>query len=156
MPASFLVHLHRENFSREKLYVIYCFFGILYFMEPVKPVPRKLAYSFKYAFQGFHIAVKTETNWIIGIIESIIVVSVGIYLNISRLDWILVVTIIGIVLSAELCNSAIEVIVDSFVTKEHPNAKIAKDFAAGQSVIVILAAAVAGTIIFWPYIHFLR
>ena len=122
-------------------------------MEPVKPSPRKLAHSFQYAFQGFHTAVKTETNWIIGIIESAIVILGAFYLNISRLDWILVTIIIGIVLSAELCNSAIEAIIDSFISSEHPKAKIAKDFAAGQSVIVVLAAAVAGTIIFWPYIQ---
>lgn len=122
-------------------------------MEPIKPVPRKLAHSFKYAFQGLHFATQTETNWIIGIIEAIIVITAGLYLNISRLDWILVILIIGIVLSSELCNSAIEVIVDSFIEAEHPKAKIAKDFAAGQSVIVILAAAIAGTIIFWPYVE---
>lgn len=122
-------------------------------MEPVKPVPKKLAHSFKYAFQGIHFATKTETNWIIGIIEAILVVLFGLYLNISRLDWILVILIIGIVLSSELCNSAIEVIVDSFIEKEDPKAKIAKDFAAGQSVIIVLTSAIAGAIIFLPYIR---
>lgn len=122
-------------------------------MEPVKPSPKKLARSFKYAFAGFHTAVKTETNWIIGIIEAIIVVIAAFYLNISLHDWVLIILIIGIVLSAELCNSAIEAIVDSFVSTEHPKAKIAKDFAAGQSVIIVLAAAVSGSIIFWPYVQ---
>ncbi len=116
-------------------------------------LPKKLAHSFKYAFQGFHSATKTETNWRIGIIEALIVILGAFYLNISLQDWVLVILIIGIVLSSELCNSAIEAIVDSFVESEHPKAKIAKDFAAGQSVIIVLAAAVAGTIIFWPYIQ---
>lgn len=119
--------------------------------------PKKLARSFLYAFQGFYSAIKTETNWVIGIVEAIIVVIAGFYLNISNLDWVLVILIIGIVLSSELCNSAIEAIVDSFVESQHPKAKIAKDFAAGQSVIVVLTAAIAGAIIFWPYIqHLLR
>lgn len=122
-------------------------------MEPTKSLPKKVARSFKYAFQGFYAAVRTETNWIIGVVEAMIVIAVAFYLNISPLDWVLVVIIIGIVLSSELCNSAVEAIVDSFVESEHPKAKIAKDFAAGQSVITVLAAAVAGTIIFWPYIQ---
>lgn len=122
-------------------------------MEERKSVHKKVASSFKYAFQGLHSAVKTETNWRLGLIEAIIVIIAGFYLNISLLDWVLVIIIIGMVLSAELCNSAIEAIVDSFVEEEHPKAKIAKDFAAGQSIITVLAAAITGTIIFWPYIQ---
>ncbi|MFA5933487.1 MAG: diacylglycerol kinase family protein [Microgenomates group bacterium] len=115
--------------------------------------PKKLGRSFLYAFQGFYSAIRTETNWVIGIIEAIFVILAGIYFNITSTEWVLVILIIGIVLSSELCNSAIEAIVDSFVATEHPKAKIAKDFAAGQSVIVVLAAAISGTIIFWPYIQ---
>ncbi|MDD2823426.1 MAG: diacylglycerol kinase family protein [Candidatus Daviesbacteria bacterium] len=115
--------------------------------------PKKLARSFLYAFQGFYSAIKTETNWAIGIVEAILVIVAGLYFNITSTEWVLVILIIGVVLSSELCNSAIEAIVDSFVTTEHPKAKIAKDFAAGQSVIVVLAAAISGSIIFRPYIE---
>jgi len=112
---------------------------------------KRLLRSFKYAFAGLSEAVQTETNWKIGILEAIIVIAGGFYFNISKLDWILVILLIGIVLSAELCNSAIEAIVDSFVDREHPRAKIAKDFAAAQSVILIISAGIAGILIFWPY-----
>lgn len=112
---------------------------------------KKLFRSFKYAFQGLHSATQTETNWKLGILEAIIVIAAGYYFQISKLDWILVILIIGIVLSAELCNSAIEAIIDSFVDHDHPKAKTAKDFAAAQSVIIIISAAIAGIIIFWPY-----
>lgn len=124
-------------------------------METDKPKPlhKKVVSSFKYAFEGFHSAVRTETNWRIGVIEAIIVVIAALYLNVSLIDWVLVILIIGMVLSSELCNSAIEAIVDSFIEEDHPKAKIAKDFAAGQSVIIVLTAAVAGTVIFWPYIQ---
>lgn len=115
--------------------------------------PAKLLRSFKYAFQGLHSAIKTETNWKIGIIESLIVIAVGLYLNISRSDWIAVIIIIGLVLNAELTNSAIEVIVDSFTEKDHPGAKLAKDISAGAVVLLIFAAAVAGLIIFLPYFN---
>lgn len=112
---------------------------------------KRLLRSFKYAFQGLSEAVQTETNWKIGILEAIVVIAAGFYFKISKLDWILVIILIGIILSAELCNSAIEAIVDSFVDQEHPKAKIAKDFAAAQSVILIIASLVAGLMIFWPY-----
>ncbi|MDO8610625.1 MAG: diacylglycerol kinase family protein [bacterium] len=114
--------------------------------------PRRIAKSFRFAFEGIWAGVKSETNWTIGIIEAIVVIWAGFYLNISKSDWIIVILLIGLVLYAELCNSAIEAIVDSFTPEEHPKAKLAKDFSAGSVVILIIAAAVVGTIIFWPYV----
>lgn len=114
--------------------------------------PRRIAKSFRFAFEGIWAGVKSETNWTIGIIEATVVIWAGFYLNISKSDWIIVVLLIGLVLYAELCNSAIEAIVDSFTPEEHPKAKLAKDFSAGSVVILIIAAAVVGIIIFWPYV----
>lgn len=107
--------------------------------------------SFKYAFEGIYSGIKTETNWKIGIIEAFFVLLLSFYFNISRTDWIIVIVLIGVVLYAELCNSAIEAIVNSFTSTEHPGAKLAKDFSAGSVVILIVAAAVVGLIIFAPY-----
>lgn len=114
--------------------------------------PKRLLRSFRFAFEGIYSGIKTETNWTIGLIEAIIVITVSWYLNISRADWIIIIILIGLVLYAELCNSAIEAIVDSFAPEIHPGAKLAKDFSAGSVVILILTAAVVGWIIFWPYI----
>ena len=114
--------------------------------------PKRIIRSFRFAFEGIWVGVKSEANWTIGIVEAIVVICAGFYLNISKSDWIIVILLIGLVLYAELCNSAIEAIVDSFTPEEHPKAKLAKDFSAGSVVILIIAAAVIGWIIFWPYI----
>lgn len=114
--------------------------------------PKGLITSFKFALEGLWIGIKSETNWTIGIIEAVLVISAGWYLNISKSDWMIVIILIGIVLYAELCNSAIEAIVDSFTASEHPKAKLAKDFSAGSVVILIIAAAVVGVMIFIPYL----
>ncbi|MDO8570183.1 MAG: diacylglycerol kinase family protein [Candidatus Daviesbacteria bacterium] len=114
--------------------------------------PGRIARSFRFAFEGIWAGIKSEANWTIGIVEAMIVIWAGFYLNISKSDWIIVILLIGLVLYAELCNSAIEAIVDSFTPEEHPKAKLAKDFSAGSVVILIIASAVVGTIIFWPYI----
>lgn len=114
--------------------------------------PKRLVRSFRFAFEGIWAGIKTEANWTIGIVEAFVVIAVSWYLQISRADWIIVILLIGLVLYAELCNSAIEAIVDSFTEKEHPKAKLAKDFSAGSVVILIIAAAVVGLIVFTPYI----
>lgn len=114
--------------------------------------PKRLIRSFRYAFEGIWAGIKLEANWTIGIIDAVIVIWAGFYLKISKIDWIIVILLIGLVLYAELCNSAIEAIVDSFTPEEHPKAKLAKDFSAGSVVILIIAAGVIGGIVFWPYI----
>lgn len=114
--------------------------------------PKKLMKSFRYAFEGIYSGIKTETNWKIGLLEALVVIVAGFYLKLSRQDWIIVTLMIGLVLSAELGNSAVETIVNSFTDEYHPGAKLAKDFAAGSVVIVVITAAVVGLLVFMPYI----
>ncbi|KKR81359.1 MAG: Prokaryotic diacylglycerol kinase [Candidatus Daviesbacteria bacterium GW2011_GWA1_41_61] len=121
-------------------------------MESVTQPTKKLFHSFRFAFEGMYSAIKTETNWKIGLIEAFLVILAGFYFQISRVDWMIVIILIGLVLSAELGNSAVEAIVDSFTEEVHPKAKLAKDFSAGSVVIVIIASAIVGLIIFLPYL----
>ena len=113
---------------------------------------RKLARSFCYAFAGFAAAIQTETNWKMGIAESLLVVAVAWYLQISSSDWLVVIIMIGLVLSAELFNSAIEKVVDILSPRQHPQAKLAKDFAAAAVVVLVIVAAIVGSVIFVPYL----
>ncbi|MDO8498544.1 MAG: diacylglycerol kinase family protein [bacterium] len=113
---------------------------------------RKLARSFKYAFEGMYSGIKTETNWKIGLLEAFLVILAGFYFQITGTEWMIVILLIGLVLSAELGNSAVEAIVDSFTEEQHPKAKLAKDFSAGSVVIVIIASAIVGLMIFLPYL----
>ncbi len=119
-------------------------------MEPKKR--SNLLRSFRYAFEGMYSGIKTETNWRIGIVEAVLVAAAGLYYHLPRFEWIIVIILIGLVLSAELGNSAVEAIVDSFTAERHQGAKLAKDFSAGSVVIVIITAAVVGLMIFWPHL----
>lgn len=84
----------------------------------------------------------------------LIVILAGIVLEVSTSDWILLIIIIGLVISVELTNTAIEAVVDSLTDKEHPGAKLAKDISAGAVLVVAITAAVAGLIIFLPHVRF--
>lgn len=113
---------------------------------------KRLVRSFKFAFEGFAQGIKTETNWKIGLVEAVGAVLAGIYFHLTRGEWMVVIIMISLVLASELFNSAIETIVDSFTPDSHPGAKIAKDFAAGAVVLVIIASAIVGVIVFLPHI----
>lgn len=108
--------------------------------------------SFKYAIEGIKNAFIEEPNLKIHFVIAILVVVLGFLLRIKRLDWLVLVISIGVVISVELTNTAIEWVVDSFIDKNHPGAKKAKDISAGAVLIVSVMAAVVGLLIFLPYL----
>lgn len=114
------------------------------------PLKRRL-FSFKYAIDGIWAALREEPNLKFHFFTAFLVILTGIFLNISTIHWILTILIIGLVISVELTNTAIEAVVDSFTDKQHPGAKLAKDISAGAVLIVSIMAAICGILIFLPY-----
>lgn len=108
--------------------------------------------SFKYAFEGLYAAFKEEPNLKFHFVFALLVIAMAYHFKISIRDWIIIIIMIGMVLTLELTNTAVEAIVDSFTPEQHPRAKYAKDIAAAAVLITALTAAVVGGIIFWPYI----
>lgn len=107
--------------------------------------------SFRYALSGITAAIKEEPNLIFHLFAAILVILLGWFLKISKNDWIIIILVIGLVISVELTNTAIEAVVDNFTEKEHPGAKLAKDISAGAVLAAATAAAIVGLIIFLPY-----
>jgi len=107
--------------------------------------------SFKHAFEGIWIALKEEPNFKLHLLAGFLVFILGLFLGISNLDWILLTITIGLVVSLELTNTAIEELVDSFTDGVHPAAKKAKDVAAGAVLIASITAFIIGLFIFLPY-----
>ena len=106
--------------------------------------------SFKYAFQGMFSALKTERNLKIHVTIMILVIIAGIVLKISKIEWIICIILFGLVISLELVNSAIETTVDIAMPDINPKAKFAKDAAAGAVLVLAIASAIIGFMIFGP------
>lgn len=121
-------------------------------MEPRVRSPYRRILSFKYALEGIYTAIKEEPNLKFHLLAALAVIIAGLYFNITRFDWIVVTILIALVLTLELTNTAVEAIVDSFTDQQHPRAKYAKDISAGAVLVLTVAAAIAGLIIFIPYI----
>ncbi len=118
----------------------------------MKAKTKRLINSFKYAFTGMATSFKTEQNMKIHILVMILVIIAGIVLKISSLDWIILVIMFGLVISAELFNTAIETVVDMITKEKNEKAKIAKDVAAGAVLVLAIASVIVGLIIFIPKI----
>ncbi len=67
-------------------------------------------------------------------------------------EWAILILTIGLVISCELINTAIEAVVDLITEEYHPLAKVAKDTSASAVFIFAIVAVVVGLIIFLPKI----
>lgn len=121
-------------------------------MEPKTRGKNHHILSFKYAFDGICAAVREEPNLKFHLIAALFVVAAGFYFQLSFPDWMIIILLIGLVITLELTNTAIEAIVDSFTPDQHPRAKYAKDIAAGAVLVASLTATIIGAFIFLPYI----
>ncbi|MDM8273907.1 diacylglycerol kinase family protein [Enorma phocaeensis] len=104
--------------------------------------------SFGYAIEGFVTAVKTERNIKVMLAMGVCAVICGLVLQIDLLSWCLVALCVGLVLFAELVNTAIEAVVDLATQEFQPLAKRAKDIAAASVYTLSITAAIVGIIVF--------
>ena len=111
---------------------------------------KRLIKSFGYAFSGLKKAYLEEPNMKIHITMSILVIICGIIFKVSRLEWIILLFAIGLVISAELHNTAIENLTDLITKDFNQEAGKIKDVAASFVLVLAIIAAIIGLIIFVP------
>lgn len=79
-------------------------------------------------------------------------VAAGMVFQLSGAEWCWIILAISIVWTAEALNTAFEFLADAASPSFHPLVRNAKDVAAGAVLITAVAAAVIGSIIFWPHL----
>lgn len=108
--------------------------------------------SVKNCLDGISYVTKNEKNFKREIALGIIALILSYILKIDKIEFIIVLTMICLVLTTEIINTAIERAVD-LVTKEyHELARIAKDVSAGSVLVTSTFALIIGIIIFMPKI----
>jgi diacylglycerol kinase len=103
--------------------------------------------SFKYAFNGFIHLFKNENNFKIHILAALLTILIGVWVRFSYIEWIVIIFCIGLVLTMEGLNSAIEKTIDLISPKFNTKAGIAKDISAAAVLIATLMAVVVGMIV---------
>lgn len=106
--------------------------------------------GFGYAFEGIAYTLRTQRNMRVHLLITALVVAAGIFFRITAVEWAVIAATIGLVLSMELLNTVIELVVDLLVQRQHPLAKVAKDVGAGAVLVTALAAIGVGAAIFGP------
>jgi diacylglycerol kinase (ATP) len=119
--------------------------------RPPPPAPGRapsLLDSFNYAFEGIIHVLRTQRNLRIHFLAAVLVFGAAIAVGVTRLQLIALVLAIAFVLVAEMLNTAIEGVIDVSTTSFDPNAKLAKDIAAGAVLIASITAVAIGFLVF--------
>lgn len=113
---------------------------------------KKFFHSFTYPVKGLMYAYRNEQNLAFDVGIALFVIIFGIFFNINKYEWAILILTIGLVISCELINTSIEAVVDLVTQEYHPLAKVAKDTSAAAVFIFAIVAIVVGLIIFVPKI----
>lgn len=109
--------------------------------------------SFGYAWRGMRYVVAHETHAQLHLLSTLVVTVVGLYVQLSTLEWCAVIGCCGVVIAFELVNTAIEKWIDHVHPQQHPTAGLVKDIMAGAVLVVSIAAFCIGLLIFFPKIN---
>ncbi|WP_428330646.1 diacylglycerol kinase family protein [Mucilaginibacter sp.] len=111
---------------------------------------KKLFRSFGYAFKGLAYATKSQLNFRIHLVATVLAVILGYVLHISITQWQWIALCITLVLVTEIFNTMVETLVDLVSPGYNEKAGHIKDMSAGAVVIAALFALITGIIIFLP------
>ncbi|WP_314205934.1 diacylglycerol kinase family protein [Capnocytophaga bilenii] len=108
--------------------------------------------SLQYVFQGISYLVKNEPPVIVHIVISLLWIGAGFYFEISTQEWIIELLCIGLVLSIEALNTAVEKVCDFVHPERAKEIGIIKDIAAGAVGFAVIPVTIVLGIIYYPYI----
>ena len=111
---------------------------------------KKFLLSFTYPIKGLRYAYRNEQNLAVDVGVALLVTIAGFIFKINLVEWAILALTIGLVISCELINTAIEAVVDLVTEDYHPLAKVAKDTAAAAVFVFAIIAVIVGLIIFLP------
>ena len=99
--------------------------------------------SFSYALAGLRAAVKTEQSFRLHLLAMVVAIGIGIYDDISMASWGIVLLSIGLVLAAELFNTALERLGDGFSGGAY-NEFVKREKDASAAAVLVTATAALG------------
>jgi len=115
-----------------------------------RPNKGDLIASFRHALEGLWYVLRAERNARIHLIMAALVILVSAWLQLSAIEWVLMIAAIALVFAGEMLNTVVELTIDLITAERNPLAKRVKDVAAGAILVASVAAAVMGLLILGP------
>ena len=108
--------------------------------------------SFTFSIAGLKYAYKYEQSMLVHVMATIGVMTANIIFGVTPIEWLITLLAVGMVLAAELINTAIEAVVDMVTLEFHPLAKVAKDCGSAATFVLSVMAAAIGFVVYIQYI----
>jgi diacylglycerol kinase (ATP) len=117
--------------------------------KPTHPL-RRILRSFGFASAGIANMIRYQTNAWVHLAATTVLVGLGIWLELNRIEICFLVIAAGFVWSMEAVNTAIELLADALHPEQHPLIGRAKDAAAGGVLLAAVTAALVGVMVLLP------
>ena len=112
---------------------------------------RGLAQSFKSALAGFFYCFRTQKNFRIHLLVTVIVLGLACFLKIEKIEISILLFTVLLVLTFEMINTAVEALIDLVAPDWKEKARIVKDVFAAAVLVATIGVVIIGIIIFSPY-----
>lgn len=112
----------------------------------------RLAKRIGFAWAGIQLLFRTQENARIHGTIVIAVIFTGFYLPLDRTEWTSLILSMGLVLTAEAFNTAVEYHVDYTSPEYRKTAGNIKDLAAGAVLLAAITAAITGSVVLGPHL----
>ncbi|RTY66760.1 diacylglycerol kinase family protein [Flavobacterium sp. LS1P28] len=106
--------------------------------------------SVTYAFKGALKLIRTEHSIMVQVSIAILLTIAGFYFSITKTEWLFQTLAIGLILSIEGLNTAVEKVADFIHPNYNEKIGFIKDIAAGAVFFAALTAITIGLIIYTP------
>ena len=107
---------------------------------------------FKPAFEGIWKVITTQKTFKAMMLIALITIIAAFYFGFNSTEWITLILMITLVLTAEMFNTAIEFLSDRINSKRDQEIKVVKDISAGAVLTASLISIIVGIILFYPKI----
>lgn len=116
-------------------------------MESLIKILNRTVAKFGSAFEGIYAGIRYDRSILIQVLIAFMSIGVFLFLKISRVEWLFVISAIFVVLITEFLNSAVEDICDLLIKNYDLHVKEIKDIAAGAVLIAAMYAVVVAVVI---------
>jgi len=107
----------------------------------------KMIRSFKYAFKGLKFMILQENNFKFQLLATLVVCIMSYYFQLSKTHFSILFMCCVLVLSLEICNTAIEKVVDLVSPEFKPLAGLVKDLSAAAVLLASIGSLIIAGII---------
>ena len=110
---------------------------------------QRLLPALRYSWQGLRAAWRHEAAWRQELVLAAILIPTALYLPVTGAAKALLIASVLLVLIVELCNSALEAVVDRISTETHPLSGRAKDIGSAAVLVALINTVLVWSLVLW-------